>query len=117
MAKHVISMNIDDLTVGDLVAFEEATGEDLMETMKPVPERDPETGQIVTEEVDGKNRPRMTVKVSAKAYVGLLYVALKRDNPSITPAEVSAMKLSDFEFDMEEPDPNSSPEAEENDSA
>jgi hypothetical protein len=101
-------MNPEDLSLGDLELFEEATGQDLMEVLKPVPEIDPVTGMPVPDP-ENKGRPKMTVKVSAKAFVGLMYIAVRREEPDITLNEVRKMRIADFDFDMDVPDDASNP--------
>jgi hypothetical protein len=40
----------------------------------------------------------MEARVTARTFVGLVYIALRRDNPALTLAEVKAMPLSSIEL-------------------
>ncbi len=100
-----IVMNPEDLTLGDMELFEEATGQDLFETLKAVPDVDPETGMPIPDPAN-PGRPLMTVKVNTKALLGLIYVVLKKDQPDITIEEVKKLKISDFDFQLEVPKEN-----------
>lgn len=106
--KKKLRLSMDELTLGDMEAFEDATGKDIMEVLKPRPVIDEVTGRPVKDPDDPKGRPLMQAQVTAKAFVGLVYLALRRDNPDLTVAEVKALKLSEIDFDLEqsaEPDP------------
>lgn len=102
--KTKLRLNIDDLSLGDMEAFEDATGKDIMEVLKPRPVIDPETGRPVKDPDDPKGRPLMQAQVTAKAFVGLVYLALRRDNPDLTMADVRGMKLSEIDFDIDQED-------------
>lgn len=97
---HKISLDMDTLTLGDLEAFEEAIGGDLMEILTPQIVRD-EKGHPVPDFKDPKHRPLKQVKVNAKAMVGLVWIALRKTAPDLTLAEVRAMPLTSLEFDLE----------------
>ncbi len=97
-----IKLSMDDLTLGDMELFEEATGEDIMEVLKPVPVIDPVTKMPVKDpDPAAKGRPLMETKVSAKAFIGLVYIAMRRDNPALTVADVKAMKLNDLDLEID----------------
>lgn len=108
--KTKLRLSMDDLTLGDMELFEEATGRDIMEALKPRPVIDEATGRPVKDPDDPKGRPLMAAQVTAKAFVGLVYLALRRDDPNLTVADVKSMRLSDIDFDLDqgadaEPDP------------
>lgn len=114
-----ISLDMDGLTLGDLEAFEEAVGGDLMKALTPTLVRD-ENGRPVPDFKDPKHRPLKEIKVNAKTMVGLVWIALRKDEPELTLAEVKAMPLSSLEFDLEgadASDPTPSPEESEKPSA
>lgn len=114
-----LKLSMDDLTLGDMELFEEATGQDMMDVLKPRPVIDDATGRPVKDPNDPKGRPLMEAKVTSKAFLGLVFIALRRENPKLTIAEVKRMKLSDIDLDVEqsagegsdvdptEPEPNS----------
>lgn len=103
-----ITLNMEDLTIGDMELFENATGESLLETLTPQPVIDKKTGRAVPDPDDPKGRPLTEIKTGAKAFIGLIYIALHRDDPSVTPEFVRSMKMADLELDLagavEEPD-------------
>lgn len=99
--KHKVSLNLDTMTLGDMEAFEDATGKTVDELLSPKPVLD-ENGRKVPDPDDPKGRPLMEIKMSMKALVGLAYVALRKENPDITIQQVRDMPLDDFDFDVEE---------------
>jgi hypothetical protein len=108
-----LKLSMDDLTLEDMELFEEATGQDIMEVLKPRPVIDEETGKPVKDPDDPKGRPLMEARVTTRAFVGLVYIALRRNNPDLTLAEAKKTKLNDIELDLEEPsaEANPTPEA------
>lgn len=97
-----LRLSMDDLTLGEMELFEEATGKDIMEVLKPKPVIDDETGRPKKDPNDPKGRPLMEAQVTSKAFIGLVYIALRRDNPALTIAEVKAMPLNSIDFDIEQ---------------
>lgn len=97
-----LKLSMDDLTLGDMEAFEEATGKDIMEVLKPRPVIDEVTGRPVKDPDDPKGRPLMAAQVTSKAFIGLVYIAMRRENPDVTMADVKNMALSDIDFDIEQ---------------
>lgn len=97
-----LRLSMDDLTLGEMELFEEATGRDILEVLKPKPVIDDETGMPKKDPNDPKGRPLMEAQVTSRAFVGLVFIALRRDNPNLTLAEVKAMPLSSIDFDIEE---------------
>jgi hypothetical protein len=100
--KMKLRLSVDDLSLGDMEAFEDATGKDIMEVLKPVPVIDEETGRPLKDPDDPKGRPLMQAKVTTKAFVGLVYLALRRENPDLTIDDVRQMKLSAIDFDIDD---------------
>ena len=106
-AKRKIRLDMDSLTLGDLEAFEEVVGGDLMAALAPQIVRD-ENGRPVPDFKDPKHRPLKEVKVSAKNMTGLVWIALRKDDPDLTLAQVKAIPLNNLDFDLagaEGPDP------------
>jgi hypothetical protein len=97
-----LRLSMDDLTLGEMELFEEATGQDILEALKPKPVIDEATGRPKKDPNDKKGRPLMEAQVTSKVFVGLVYIALRRDNPDLTLAEVKSMPLKDIDFDIEE---------------
>lgn len=108
-----LKLSMDDLTLEDMELFEEATGQDILEALKPRPVIDETTGMPVKDENDPKGRPLMEARVTSRVFVGLVYIALHRDNPDITLAEVKKTKLSEIDLDIEESTDENPTEAEE----
>lgn len=104
---HKVRMDPNMLTVGDMELFEDLTGLDLMEVLKPTPVIDEETGMPVPDpDPEKRGRPLMTFKVSSKAFRALLFIALKKADPDLTIEQFRGFKISEFDFDLEENSPN-----------
>lgn len=101
MDKKKISMNMDDLTFGELETFEEVTGLVMSDAIKTEFVRDKD-GRRVADPDDPKGRPLTETKMGVRAMMGLIYLSLRRDNPDITWDEVKKMRLSDVDFNLEE---------------
>jgi hypothetical protein len=101
-----LKLSMDDLTLGDMELFEDATGQDILEALKPRPVIDETTGRPVKDPDDPKGRPLMEARVTSRVFVGLVYIALHRDNPEITLAEVKALPLKEIDLDLEESEEN-----------
>lgn len=97
-----LKLSMDDLTLGDMELFEDATGQDILEALKPRPVIDETTGMPVKDPDDPKGRPLMEARVTSRVFVGLVYIALHRENPAITLAEVKALPLKEIDLDLEE---------------
>lgn len=105
-----LRLSMDDLTLGDMELFEEATGRDIMDVLKPRPVLDEVTGRPVPDPNDDKGRPLLQAQVTSKAFVGLVFLALRKDNPNLTIEEVKAMRISDIDFDIDQgPDAEADP--------
>lgn len=93
-----LSLTLADLSLDDLEAFEDATGLDLLEEVNPKPVINPETRMPVKDPDDPRGRPLLQVKISTRAYNGMIFLAWRRLDPSKTFADVKKLKLSEFDF-------------------
>ena len=96
-----ISMNMDDLTFGDLELFEDVTGLVMSDAVRTEIVRD-KTGRAVPDPDDPKGRPLKETKMSAKAMMGMVYLSLLREDPDTTFESVRKLKLSDVELELSE---------------
>lgn len=100
--KRKIRIDLDTMSLGDLEAFEDATGL----TVDDVFGREfvlDETGRKVPDPDDEKGRPlTKPKKLGIRAMIGLIYVVLKREDPTMTPAKVRALGLDEFEIEDDE---------------
>lgn len=101
--KKKISINMDDLTFGELEQFEEVTGLVMSDAIKTEFVRD-KNGNKVADPDDPKGRPLTETKMSVRAMMGMVYLSMRRDNPDVTWAQITAMKLSDVDFELTEND-------------
>lgn len=99
-----ISMSMDDLTFGEMELFEDATGLVMSEAIKTEIVRDPKTGMPVPDPDDPKGRPLKEVKMGVRALMGMVYISMKRDDPSVTFEQVRSIKLSDVDMEIKEED-------------
>jgi hypothetical protein len=114
LEKRTIRLVLADLTLGDLEAYENATGHDLMNDLQPKRVIDPETKMPVPDPDSPEGRPLLRVTLSAKTYLGLIYLGALRDDPSLKYTDVRPWKLADIDFHliMEEESPESPLESE-----
>lgn len=89
-----IRFDEDELTLGDLEDFEDATGQALFDAIKPVVVRDDE-GNVVTDE---RGRPEKAVKISAKAMKALVWIVLRAERPGFTLDDARAIKVTALEM-------------------
>lgn len=101
--KKKITVNMDDLTFGELELFEEVTGLVMSEAIKTEFVRD-KRGQKIADPDDPKGRPLTETKMSVKAMMGMVFLSMRRDNPELTFGHVREMKLSDIDFELTEND-------------
>jgi len=99
--KKKISINMDDLTFGELEEFENVTGLVMSEAIKTEFVRDHQ-GNKLPDPDDPKGRPLTETKMSVKAMMGMVYLSMRRDNPDVTFGTVRQMKLSDIDFELTE---------------
>lgn len=95
-------LDMDDLTFADMEDFENATGVSMSDAVKTEIVRDPITKKPVPDPKDEKGRPLRAVKMSARAMNGMLWLALRKDNPALTFEEVRRMKMSEVDFEVED---------------
>lgn len=103
MAKKKISINMDDLTFGELEVFEDVTGLVMSDAIKTEFVRDAK-GNKIPDPDDPKGRPLQETKMGVKAMMGMVFLSLRRDNPEVTWDQVRQMKLSDIDFEVVEND-------------
>ncbi len=101
--KKKISINMDDLTFGELEVFEDVTGLVMSDAIKTEFVRD-KNGNKVPDPDDPKGRALTETKMGVKAMMGMIYLSMRRDNPDITWDAVRQMRLSDVDFEVLEND-------------
>lgn len=99
--KKKITMNMDDLTFGEMEMFETVTGLIMSEAIKTDIVRDKE-GKPVPDPDDPKGRPLKETRMGVKAMMGMVYISMHRDNPDVTFEDVRQIKLSEVELDLSE---------------
>lgn len=102
MAKKV-SMNMDDLTFGELEVFEDVTGMVMSDAVRTEFVRD-KNGNKVADPDDPKGRPLTETKMGVKAMMGMVFLSMRRDDPTVTWEQVQGMKLSDVDLELQEND-------------
>jgi len=103
--KHKVTMNMDDMTFGELEDFETVTGLVMSEAVKTVVVTDPKTGRVIPDPEDPKGRPLKETRMSVKAMMGMVFISMRRDNPEITFDDVKKIKISDVDLEVVEEDP------------
>jgi hypothetical protein len=98
--KTKVSMNMDDLTFGELETFEDVTGLAMSEAVKTVIVIDPKTGRALPDPEDPKGRPLKETRMSVKAMMGIVYISLLREDPTVKFEDVKKLKLSDIEMEV-----------------
>lgn len=111
-----VSMNMDDMTFGELEEFELVTGMVMSDAIRTAIVRDSE-GRAVADPDDPKGRPLKETKMGVKAMMGMVYLALKRDNPEVSFADIRKLKMNDIDFEMSESDEDVEGDAEGNSDA
>lgn len=113
MAKLVFDEN--NLTIGDLEDFEDATGIELQDAIKPVPLKDDENKPVrhdcTEDECDPDNfknegdatcqengRPVLTVKVRPKVLKALVWIANRHENPDFSIEDARNVKVTELEI-------------------
>jgi len=95
-----ISFGEADMTLGDMEEFEEITGKSFSEAMRRVKVIDPETGtQAIDPDPEAKGKGLWSYQMSMKGIGAVIYMALKKEDPSITMDQVRKMHLDDFELE------------------
>lgn len=94
MEKVNIKFDEDALTLGDLEDFEDVTGVELFEALKPVPVKD-EDGKPVRDE---KGRPVQSVQLSAKSLKALVWIVLRAERPGFSLDDARNIKVAALEI-------------------
>jgi hypothetical protein len=98
-----VSINMDDLTFGEMELFEDVTGMVMSDAIKTEFVRD-KNGNKVADPDDPKGRPLTETKMGVKAMMGMVFLSMRRDNPDLTWETVRQMKISDIDFEVLEND-------------
>jgi hypothetical protein len=97
--KKRISISEDDMTLGDMEDFEEITGKSFSDSMRRVKVIDPDTGmQKPDPDPAAKGKGLWSYEMSMKGLTAIVYISLRKENPSITLDEVRAMKLDELDL-------------------
>lgn len=113
MTKQKVSINMDDLTFGELEVFEDVTGMVMSDAIKTDFVRDAK-GNKVADPDDPKGRPLTETKMGVKAMMGMVFLSMRRDDPELTWEQVRQMKLSDIDFEVVGNDDEEGKDEEEN---
>jgi len=101
--KKKISMNMDELTFGEMEMFEDVTGLIMSDAIKTDIVRDA-AGRPVPDPDDPKGRPLKETKMGVKAMMGMVFISMHRDDSSVTFDDVRKIKLSDVDLELSEDD-------------
>ena len=101
--KKKISINMDDLTFGELELFEDVTGLVMSDAIKTEFVRD-NKGNKIPDPDDPKGRPLTETKMGVRAMMGMVFLSMRRDDADVTWEQVRTMKLSEVDFEMTEND-------------
>lgn len=105
MAKLIFDEN--NLTIGDLEDFEDATGVELQNALKPVPLRDDE-GNLVRND---KGEVERGVEIKPKMLKALVWIANRHDDESFTLDDARRVKVTELEIIRQDDDADTAPEA------
>lgn len=94
MEKVNIKFDEDNLTLGDLEDFEDATGVELFDALKPVTVKD-DDGKPVRDE---KGRPVQEVQLSAKSLKALVWIVLRAERPGFSLDDARNIKVAALEI-------------------
>lgn len=100
MEKTKVTLDLEALSMGDMEAFEDATGLNLAEELAPKPVIDPRTRMPVKDPDDDKGRPLLRVTISSATRTGLVYLGMRRTDPSVTIDQVRAMRVGEIDFEL-----------------
>lgn len=98
-----VTFDPNDLTFGDMEDFESIVGVPFEVALAAKPTLDPETGEFQRD-----NRGRLVTKVqpSPKAMVALIYIGVRRTDPTFTVDDARKMKVSELQVaNVKEADP------------
>ena len=96
-----VSMDMDDLTFGELEEFENVTGLAMSDAVSTEVVRNKD-GHPVADPDDPKGRPLKQVRMGVKAMMGMVYLAMKRENPDVSFEDIRQMRMSEIDFDVSE---------------
>lgn len=112
--KRKISLNENDMTLGDMEEFEDITGMSFSDAIKRVKVIDPETGMQMTDpDPAAKGAGLWENVMSMKGLVAMLYLTLRKEEPSITLADVRKMNFGEFEMEAPKKSPKEETETQE----
>lgn len=110
-----IRLDQSAITLGDLEDFEEITGSDLFEVMKPRVvicegpyeceyDHPHKKGKPIANPADEKGRPLLAMKKpTAKQMTALVYIFGKKTNPGLTLAKARELKVAtELQWDVDE---------------
>lgn len=96
-----VSMDMDAMTFGELELFEDVTGLVMSDAVRSDIVRDKD-GRPLPDPDDPKGRPLREMKMGVKAMMGMVFLAMRRDNPEVSFQDVREMKMADIDFDVSE---------------
>lgn len=96
-----ISLNPDELTLGDLEDFEEATGKSIQDALKAQPVYEDDG---VTRKFDDKGRPLSEAKISAKTLSALVWLVKRQANPDFTLQDARRVRVAELIIEDSEPE-------------
>ncbi len=94
-----ISMNMDELTFGELEIFEDVTGLVMSDAVRSEIVRDKDNRPVADPD-DPKGRPLREVRMGVKAMMGMVYLSMRKDNPDVSFEDVRQLKMGDIDFDL-----------------
>jgi hypothetical protein len=90
----VLTLNPDDLSIGDLEDFEEITGKSLTDALRAKPVLDADGNRTF----DEKGRPLSEAQLSATVIKALVFLTKRRENPEFTLADARTVRVADLKF-------------------
>ena len=90
-----LSLNPEDLSLGDLEDFETITGQSLQDALAAKPVIDPETGEQAKDE---KGRPLREAQLSITVIKALVYLTKRRENPDFKLEDARKVKITELNF-------------------
>jgi hypothetical protein len=90
-----LSLNPEDLSLGDLEDFEEITGMQLQKALEAKPVIDPDTGKQAK---DDQGRPLREAQISTVVLKALVFLTKRREDPTFTLADARNVKVTELNF-------------------
>lgn len=107
-----LSINPQDMTIGDLEDFEDVVGMSMDKAFKPVPLLDENGERVFEKDAKGVLRPQTTVELSTKALKALIWIVKRQDNPDFTLEDARKIKVSELELQGDDsPEDPTAPDA------